>query len=326
MQGPKISIGVLRGGPSSEYEVSLKTGEAVIEHLHPLKYIVRDILIDKDGVWHIGGASRKPGQALKGLDIVFNALHGEYGEDGKVQRVLDHFSIPYTGSDSLGSAIAMNKVLAKKRLLSEGVKTPVHAVVRAEDGDVEKQILSAFRSLPLPVIIKPATLGSSVGMSVARDFSGFASGIRKALALSPVVLIEELVMGKEGTWGVVEGFRGEETYSLLPIEIRPPADKDFFDYDAKYSGKSQEISPGNFSSEETKELQRLAVLAHKALGLRHYSRSDFIVTPKRGIFYLETNTLPGLTSESLMPKSLRAVGSDLPEFLNHVIELALEKK
>ena len=326
MQGPKISIGVLRGGPSSEYEVSLKTGEAVIEHLHPLKYIVRDILIDKDGVWHIGGASRKPGQALKGLDIVFNALHGEYGEDGKVQRVLDHFSIPYTGSDSLGSAIAMNKVLAKKRLLSEGVKTPVHAVVRAEDGDVEKQILSAFRSLPLPVIIKPATLGSSVGMSVARDFTGFASGVRKALALSPVVLIEELVIGKEGTCGVVEGFRGEETYSLLPIEIRPPADKDFFDYDAKYSGKSQEISPGNFSPEETKELQRLAVLAHKALGLRHYSRSDFIVTPKRGIYYLETNTLPGLTSESLMPKSLRAVGSDLPEFLNHVIELALEKK
>src|SRR3989344_4256034 len=319
MSDTKIVVGVLRGGPSSEYEVSLKSGDAVLNNLHPSKFTLRDILIDKDGVWHIGGASRKPEQALKGVDVVVNALHGEYGEDGQVQRVLEHFRVPYTGSDVFGSALAMNQVLAKRRLITEGIKTPHHAVIRGDEGDIERQTTEAFRSVSLPVIVKPALLGSSVGISIARDFHEFEASVRKALSHSPVVLVEEFVKGREATVGVVENFRGKEIYSLLPVEIRPPANKDFFDYEAKYTGISQEICPGNFSPEEMQELQRLAIAAHKALGLRHYSRSDFIVTPTRGIFFLETNTLPGLTAESLMPKSLRAVGAELPEFLDHIV-------
>ncbi|OHA27388.1 MAG: hypothetical protein A3C06_04145 [Candidatus Taylorbacteria bacterium RIFCSPHIGHO2_02_FULL_46_13] len=320
-----MTVGILRGGPSSEHEVSLQTGENVLKNLHPAKYTPRDILIDKEGVWHINGASRKPGQALKGVDVAFNALHGEYGEDGRVQHILEHFSVPYTGSKLFSSILAMNKILTKQRVLEEGMKTPMYAVVRVEGRNREEAILSAFRSVPLPAIIKPVNLGSSVGMTIARDFVSFESGIRKALAVASVALVEEFIKGKEASCGVIEGFRGKDIYSLLPIEIRPPSDKDFFDYEAKYSGKSQEICPGNFSPEEMTELQRLAVLAHRALGLRHYSRSDFIVTPKRGIYFLEANNAAavGLTPESLMPKALRAVGSDLPEFLDHVITLAL---
>lgn len=323
--GSNRIVGVLYGGPSSEYEVSLQTGDTVLKNLRPEKYTAREILIDKDGVWHTQGMARKPEQALKGIDVVFNALHGEYGEDGQVQRVLEHFRIPYTGSDVFGSALAMNKILAKRRLVTEGIKTPAYAIVRSDDGDVDEQVVRVFRSLPLPLVVKPAALGSSVGVSLARDFHSLQSAMRRSLSHAPVVLVEEFVAGREATCGVVEDFRGEKMYSLLPIEIRVPPHKELFDYEAKYTGISEEICPGNFSPEHMGELQRLAVLAHEALGLRHYSRSDFIVSPKRGIFYLETNTLPGLTSESLMPKALRAVGSNLPEFLDHVLSLALAR-
>ncbi len=325
MDSSKIIVGVLRGGPSSEYEVSLKSGSAVIENLYPAKYSVRDILIDKDGVWHIAGSSRKPEQALKGVDVVFNALHGEYGEDGRVQHILGHFSIPYTGSDVFGSALSMHKILAKQRVAEEGIKISHHAVIRIDKPDIDGQTISAFRSVSLPIVVKPATLGSSVGVSIARDYHGFVSSVRRALSHAPIVMAEELISGREATCGVVDNFRGREIYSLLPTEILPPEHKDFFDYEAKYSGESKEICPGNFSPQEMNELERLAALAHKTLGLRHYSRSDFIVTPKRGIYFLETNTLPGLTSESLLPKALRAVGAELPEFLDHVITLALSR-
>ena len=137
------------------------------------------------------------------------------------------------------------------------------------------------------------------------------------------VLVEELIRGREATAGVVEGLRGEVLYSLPSIEIVPPSD-DFFSYDAKYSGATQEITPGRFSKKEKEELARLSRVMHEALGLRHYSRSDFIVSP-RGIYYLETNTLPGMTTESLLPKSLAAVGVQFPDFLEHLVGLALKR-
>ncbi len=325
MQGPRISVAVLRGGPSSEYDVSLKSGDAVLRHLHPVKYASRDILIDKEGIWHIGGSPRMPENALKGIDVVVNALHGEYGEDGRVQRILEHLSVPYTGSDVLGSALAMNKALAKKRLLWEGVKMPRHTLIREERGVLDTQIAEAFRMIQLPLVIKPVSRGSSVGVSIVRNYHDLKSAVERAFEYSPVVLIEEFIEGREATCGVLENFRGWELYPLLPVEIRPPEGKDFFDYDAKYSGKSRELCPGEFTPNEMNTLQQLAALAHRALGLRHYSRSDFIVSPKRGVYFLETNTLPGLTSESLLPKSLTASSCSMPEFLDHIIDQALQR-
>jgi D-alanine-D-alanine ligase len=129
---------------------------------------------------------------------------------------------------------------------------------------------------------------------------------------------------KDATCGVVEKFMDEPLKALPPVEIIPPTEADFFDYQAKYGGQSREICPGNFSNTETAEIQRVAAAAQRTLGLRHYSRSDFIIHPTRGIYFLEVNTLPGLTNESLLPKSIRAAGSTLPEFLDHVLTLALE--
>jgi D-alanine-D-alanine ligase len=145
---------------------------------------------------------------------------------------------------------------------------------------------------------------------------------------SPKVIVEEFISGKEATCGVVEDFRGQKHYSLIPIEIRHG--RDFFDYHSKYNdiknGGAEEICPGNFSETERDALKQMAIGAHKALHLRHYSRSDFIVHPRRGIYILETNSLPGLTETSLLPKSLQAVGSNIKEFLSHLIKKTLEKK
>lgn len=317
-------VGVLRGGPSNEYDVSLKTGGSVLQHLPEQKYNVKDILIDKAGVWHHRGMPTEPARILPQVDVIFNALHGEYGEDGTVQKVLDMFGIPYTGSGGLSSAVAMNKHLAKQGLESYDIKLPKHVVLEVTD-DLEDKIFEIFRKHPAPFVVKPLTGGSSVGVTIANGHDDLLKGVYSAFQHSKKVMIEEFIRGKEATCGVVENFRNEELYSLLPIEIVPPKKSDFFDYDAKYSGESEEICPGNFSVEEKEELQRLAKEIHETLRLKHYSRSDFIVSPE-GIYFLEVNTLPGLTEESLIPKALEAIGCSFPEFLDHLVMLAYQKR
>lgn len=320
----KIRVGVLRGGPSSEYGVSLKTGEAVLNHLPRDKYEPVDIYISEDGVWHIHGLPKNEHDALHTLDVVINAMHGEYGEDGKVQSVLDHMKVPYTGSKAFESAVAMRKDLTKQALKGTGVKTPYWKTVSRDEMDIDR-LAEIFRVIPHPSVVKPAGSGSSVGVSIVKNFSDLAPALKKAFAIGETAIIEEYIQGREATCGVIQDFRDEKIYALLPIEIVPAKDREFFDHAAKYEGKSEEICPGNFEQEVKAELQRLSKLVHEHLGLRHYSRSDFIIHPTRGIYFLEVNTLPGLTSESLLPKSLVAIGSSLPEFLDHIVTLARKK-
>ncbi len=318
----RIKVAVLRGGPSSEYEVSLKTGKSVIENL-PDKYIPIDVFISKDNIWHIDGVEILPAKLFQGIDVVFNALHGQYGEDGKIQQFLNQHNVKYTGSGALASAIAMNKAMAKEIFKKTGFKTAISKTIKKGEHteDLAHQI---FRTFPIPAIVKPAGSGSSYGVTLVKTAKDIDTAIKEAFKYSDTILIEEFVQGREATCGVIEKFKGKDIYPLLPIEIIKPLEHEFFDYNAKYSGQSQEICPGNFSAEESAIIQDLAKKAHEALGLSHYSRSDFIVNPKRGIYILETNTLPGLTKESLMPKALAAIGSSLPQFLDHVITLALK--
>lgn len=320
----KTVVGVLRGGPSSEYEVSLKTGASVLQNLSRDKFDPRDIFIDRAGQWHVHGAPIAPSHALRGVDVVFNAMHGDYGEDGQVQRVLDTIGIPYTGSNAAASALAFNKRHTKEAVKKLGIKTPRARVLEAPF-NVEESALELFRSFPHPAIVKPVSGGSSVGTNKADSYHALAWALEQALAVSPKVLVEEYIKGREATVGVIDNFRGEEVYALMPIEIIPPQEHSFFNYEAKYGGKSIERVPGNFTHAEKGELARIAREVHRGLGLAHYSRSDFIVAP-RGIYFLEVNTLPGLTSESLLPKAVAAVGSRLDEFLEHILHLAQAQK
>ena len=316
-------VGVLRGGPSREHEVSLKTGATMLANLPEEHFIVRDIYINKNGEWHDRGRPISPERVLRQVDVVLNGLHGEYGEDGEVQKLLEQFGVPYTGADSFGSYLAMHKLMSKIRAKEAGLLTPdFYYIERASDSETAAHAIT--RSFHQPVVVKPVSWGSSVGVSIVGGYAPVLAAIQQLFAEgAPNVLVEEYIRGKEAAVGIVEEMRGEKFYMLPTVEIIP-ADNEFFSYDAKYSGKTREVCPGNFSRVVTEELQRAAKVMHRALGLRHYSRSDFIVSP-RGVYYLETNTLPGLTAESLLPKSLAAVGVSLHEFFSHLIDLARGK-
>ncbi len=318
----KIKVGVLRGGIGDEYDISLKTGGNVLKSL-PNKYEGYDILITKNGTWHLDGVEIFPTDLIKRVDVIFNALHGEYGEDGKVQQELNIIGVPYTGSSAFSSAIAMNKILAKNYFKNNKIKTLISEVIHKDD-DLNERALAIFRTLPQPSIVKPVSGGSSFGVYKAESYDDLLNAIKKSLQFSDTVMVEEYVAGREATCVVVDDFRGESHYAFPPIEIRTKPEYTFFNHEAKYNGTTDEICPGNFSKSEREFLIETSKSAHRALGLQHYSRSDFILSP-RGIYILETNNLPGLTEESLLPKSLTAVGSNMSEFLDHVITLALHR-
>ena len=218
----------------------------------------------------------------------------------------------------------MNKLLSKKSFKKHKIKILKHKVIRHTD-DLYGAVTKVFRTLPQPSIVKPLSGGSSVGVNIARTFHELLEAAEHAFQYDSAVLVEEYVKGREATCGVIENFRREAYYALPPIEIIPPLAHDFFDYDAKYGGITQELCPSNFPAPIKNEIMRLAVTAHKAIGARQYSRSDFIVS-SRGVHILEINTLPGLTERSLVPKACSAVGISFSQLLDHLIVLALHKR
>ncbi len=318
----KRRIGVLRGGPSSEYDISLQTGKSVLDNLSEESYIPIDITVHQDGRWHVEGIEQRPEQVFSKIDLLFNALHGHYGEDGKLQRLLEIHGVPYTGSGSLASALGMHKHLTKDIFKKQGIKTPLYTLVR-EGEDISVRARDIWRTFPHPAIVKPASAGSSLGIGVTDSYDMLVDALIDARTYSDIVIVEEYIDGREATAGVIEDFRGQRTYALPPAEIILPADKLFFDYDTKYVHICHDICPGRFSQSEKRELQEIAVKVHDVLSLRQYSRSDFIISPTRGVYLLEVNTLPSLTKESLMTKSLQSVGISLPQFLDHVINLTV---
>ncbi len=290
-------VGVLRGGPSREYEVSLKTGASVLEALDREQYEPRDIFIDRTGAWHVHGVAMDPERALKGIDVAFNAMHGEYGEDGRVQRELDKLGVPYTGSGAFASAIAYNKQHTKEAVKKLGVKVPHGLVLEpAREGEIDELARRLFRTFPHPAIVKPVSGGSSVATHVAHTYHGLEHALKQAAAVAPKILIEEYIPGRDVSVGVINDFRGEGTYALVP-------------------------TPNSFTHEEKERLTAIARAVHDGLGLMHYSDSDFVVS-KRGIYFLEINSLPKLHKESKLFGALQTVGASLSHFLDHVISLA----
>lgn len=317
-------VAVLRGGVGDEHDVSLKTGLHVLRRLEHSPHRSLDVYIDRSGVWHVRGTPVSAQRALSGVDVVFNALHGAYGEDGGVQRELERMGVAYTGPRPGPSSISMNKVVSKSMAASHGLLIPRHVMVGVTP-NLERRAIEIWQTFPQPSIVKPLASGSSVGVTLARSFTGFVDGIKKAFQYAKDVVVEEYIRGREATVGVIDNFRGAPLYALPPVEIILPKSSDIFDWAAKYGGQTEERVPSGFSRSEVETLESAAKTVHEKLGMRHYSRSDFIVTP-RGPYFLEVNALPGLTEQSLVPKSLSAVGSSMDEFLSHVISMALEKK
>ncbi len=304
----KLNLVILMGGMSSEHEVSLSTGQNVSEHLNKKKYNVKPIVISKKGKWVVNEKEKTINKALKGIDVVFNALHGEYGEDGRVQGLLDCFRVPYTGSGVLASALGMDKVKSYELFKLHGLTVP------------KSVALKKFKKC----VVKPSCLGSSVGISIVSDKKDLKRAINKALERCDIVIIEEYINGLEVTCGIIDNFKKQKYFALPVTEIIPP-DGRFFDYDVKYDGSTQEITPARISKELTKKIQQQSIEAHRLLGCGGYSRVDFILKDNKELYILEVNTLPGLTSESLLPKAAKEAGIEFPELLDIIISNALNK-
>lgn len=326
-QNNKLKIGVLMGGPSSEHEISLKTGDKVIEHLDKEKYEIFPIRISKEGDWHLQDVRGNMEVILHGIDVAFIAMHGEYGEDGQIQAILEQYEKPYTGSGIFASQIAIDKPHSKRIFKAQGLLTAKSAILRYG----EKGFLTKFESVSEngPWVVKPASRGSSVGTSIIKNKKDIFDAVHKAFAFDNQVLVEEYIDGREFTCGVLENYpsRADRKYFALPVtEIIPNSQYNFFDYEAKYkSGASKEITPADIPSELTNAIQAVAITAHSALGCNGYSRSDFIVTPENKIYILELNTLPGMTETSLLPQAAKSVGIEFPILLDKIIHNALKK-
>lgn len=315
-------VAVLRGGPSEEYDVSMNTGRTVLAALNQLNYTTKDIVITKKGEWLDSGITRSAETALDAIDVVFVALHGRYGEDGQVQKILQRKHIPFTGSRSLPSAIAFNKELTKRTLLEHGIKMPKHKHLKGSTlWEVQSELDNVFAELGSDLFIKPVASGSSFGASFVSNQMDLETALEKLLVQYEEVLVEEFIKGREAAVGVLQDFRGEPYYTLPAIEIVPPDKATSFSYEHKYSGLTEEICPGRFSYDEKEQLLKMAILAHQSLGCDHYSRSDFIVRNGE-VYFLELNTLPGLTEHSLLPQAASAIGLDFKSLVQHLVETA----
>lgn len=288
-----MKVVVLMGGRSAEREISLKSGQAVLEALQELGHEAIALDLTEDLCEKL--REIKP-------DKVFIALHGPYGEDGRVQGLLDILGIPYVGSGVLGSSIAMDKDITKKVLSFHGIKVPKWVCVREKGEELNWDIY--------PAVVKPADQGSSVGLFVVRDKQEVKEAIVQCLEISKKVMVEEYIEGKDITVGILK------ERALPPIEIRPR--KGVYDYESKYTKGMTEYL---FVEDEdlTQKLQEIALLAHKSLELKDLSRVDFRVGKDGTPYLLEVNTIPGLTELSLFPMACKRVGIDFKGLINMLL-------
>ena len=340
-----MKIAVLLGGNSPEREVSLSSGEAVARALLENGHEI--ILVDPAlgaGQLNLNEpnlqgevAPRPPSmadlpenasfrfiEAVEYLvdwapDLVFVGLHGGAGEDGTVQSLLNLANLPYTGSEPLACAVAMNKVFSKHIFENVGVPTASWRKFTAGRDDWETLKRRVASELGFPLVVKPSDQGSTVGLSIVQGEEELDTALKNALAYSSEILFEPYIAGHEMTVAIL----GEKP--LPVIEIQPK--HGIYDYECKYqSGMTEYVVPAKISPELTNRLQKAALLAHRSLGCRHYSRVDFRVDEAENIFCLEVNTLPGMTKTSLVPKAAKAAGLPFPQLVQEIVRLTVNEK
>lgn len=315
-------VGVIRGGASSEYEHSLKTGGALISALPEEGYDVRDIFVDRTGVWHVRGTAGTPARVLSQIDVVLNALHGGAGEDGAAQRIFEKLFVPYSGSRPAPSAASLNKVHARAKLLQAGIPMP-RAVSFSIGNDLNTQEMAriVFGQFSPPYIVKPVNEGASFGVLYVPTIIELSDALADTLEAYGGAIAEEYIRGDEATVGVLQNFRRESLYALPPAHVILPTGARFVEHTHRLSGELKHFAPSSFSHKDKRLLEDMARAAHHALGLSHYSSADFIMT-KRGPVLLEIDALPHLYEGSSFHHALEAVGVSLTHLGEHLIELA----
>lgn len=355
-EGKKIKVLVLMGGPSTEHEVSLSSGKEILKNLDSRKYYALPVVVTKNRRWLLPPAFR--GRLLKSdfnsrsgnptslvklaeksalkklvwknVDVAFIAMHGTYGEDGTIQGLLESMKIPYTGSRILASALGMDKPRASAVFHEAGLLVPEFMVIAKSDFTNHRSrtstVNSAVKNWGWPMVVKPSNHGSSVGVSIIKNKSEFKQGLKDAFKYSPNVIVQKFIQGREITCGVLEDEKGS-IISLPPTEICPKKGE-FYDYKSKYDagGSNHVIPPRGLSAKIIKHIQKSASVAHTVIGCSGMSRSDFILGEDKKLYILEINTIPGMTSTSLLPEAARKMGINFPGMIDMIIQRAVSGK
>lgn len=291
------------GGLSSEREISLKSGKAVAEALRRKGHEVVELDVSREVVSQLKSAK---------VEAAYLALHGKYGEDGTIQGILEWLQIPYTGSSVLASAICYDKVATKEFLAHSGIQTPEYQIYRKTDsaGEWIKNC-----SLEFPLIVKPAREGSTIGIARAFNKDELKVALNEALRFDSLILVERYIQGREITVGVYQG-------KALPIvEVIPKSG--FYDYESKYTqGKTEYIVPASFSKEETERIQKQSEKIYVSLQCEGGVRVDYMVSNTKEFYFLEVNTIPGMTETSLLPKAAKAVGISFDDLCDSILRAA----
>ena len=353
-----LNVAVLMGGVSHERDVSIESGRVALRHLHGPAHVVRPVVIDRDGTLRIGrrvvevtdldrfdrdrglpdgspllADVRAPVEAVAqlvrdGVDVAFLALHGAGGEDGSIQGLLEWAGVPYTSAGVSASVLALDKCAFKALIAQQGLPTAPHLSFTSRDwrDDHARILAAAIEKLGLPFVVKAGTLGSSFGVSVVKDAGEAKRAVDQAVEMSDRVLIESYIRGVELTCPVLGDFRGDELRALPLVEIVPKKGE-FFDFESKYSaGGAEEICPARVPAEVAARMAALAIKVHILVGCEGVSRTDAILAADGGLFILETNTIPGMTQASLLPKSAAAYGWSLARLFAELTQLAVSRK
>ena len=301
------TIAVLMGGCSSERTISIKSGTAIYEALQGLGCLVVPLDLQSEREEDVIDLLKK-----NNVDLVFIALHGKYGEDGQLQGILERNGIAFTGTGSQASQRAMNKISTQDYLSRHGIMTPAYQVfLKGDTLDVKKVV----DEVGLPLVVKPANEGSSIGITILEKIEGLDSAIDMALRYGDQVLLEKYIKGKEITAGIL----GQEALEL--VEIRPH--EKFFDFDAKYKkGLTDYIIPAEISVHTGNQIKTCALEAFRLLDCRDFARADFILDDDGLFYFLEMNTIPGFTATSLLPKAAHVAGYDFPDLCVEILNAA----
>lgn len=302
-------VAVVMGGPSAEREVSLNTGAAIANALREYGY-TNVVEIDLD--------PRNFGKQLaeSKAEVVFNAVHGLYGEDGRLQTLLEIREMPYTGSGMIASVSCMDKVITKRMLRDAGISTPACLIVNKKESGIKEKIMQRFS---LPVVIKPASQGSSIGVEIVKEEKQLDEALANAFKYSRDILVEEFIGGKELTVSMMQ--KDGEVVALPVIHIAPHSGT--YDYHSKYTkGATEYICPADLDEETTKKVQEISKQAYEVLGCSGVARADVMLDEEGNGYVLEINTVPGMTATSLVPKAAAAAGIPFPELCNIILQSA----
>jgi len=313
----RLRVAVLCGGRSGEHEVSLNSADSIIAAMDPARYEVERIFITKDGRWQPRAISPEP-DGNPGIDVVFPALHGTFGEDGTMQGLLELAGLPYVGPGVLASAVAMDKDVMKRLCKESGIPVVDHLVVMR--GNIEPERIC--QTFSFPMFVKPANLGSSVGISKVRNCVELKAALELAAQYDRKIIVERGIEGREFECSVLGN---DHPVAAVPCEILPS--REFYDYEDKYLlNQARVVLPAELTLEQTGEIQRLAVESYRAVGCEGMARVDFLMETKTGAIYVnEINTVPGFTAISMFPKMWENSGLAFPKLIDRLIELALER-